>query len=99
MVRRGLVKDIFQNKGQKTFLFSPRKGVAFTLHSEIEYLKTQVMYDSDSDKVKLEFARNTVIGCNVLKDLLEINPYNSLKANMYQDLVGSQCAFVLLINS
>ena len=55
------------------------------------------MYEYDCDKVKLQLARNTVIGCNGLKDLVMMNPYNSLYTNVYKDLVGSRGAFVLVI--
>ena len=38
-----------------------------------------------------------VIGYEVLKALVMMNPYNSLYTNVYKDLVGSRGAFVLVI--
>ena len=57
------------------------------------------MYESDCDKFKLKLARNTVIGCNGLKSLVTLDPYNSLEADIHKYLVGSRGGFVLVINS
>ena len=37
----------FKIKFNKTFLCIPRKGMYLMIHPEIEYLITQVMYESD----------------------------------------------------
>ena len=58
----------------------------------------RVMYESDCDKVKLQFMRNTVIGYDGSKAFLKIDPYNSLKADTHKDPVGSKGAFVLVID-
>ena len=55
------------------------------------------MYESDYDKVKLKFTRNKVIGCNGLKDLVTIDPYNLFKADINKDIVGSGGLFMLAI--
>ena len=57
------------------------------------------MYEYDCDKVKLQLERNTVIGCNGLKDLVMMNPYNSLKADIHKDQVGPRGAFILVIDA
>ena len=95
---RGLVKYVFQNKGLKTFLRIPSKGFPLMLHPELEDPNTQVMYESDWDKFKLQFSSNTVIGCNVFNALVLMDPYNSLEADMHNDIVGSVGALMLVIN-
>ena len=57
------------------------------------------MYKSDCDKVKLKFTRNTVIGCNGLKALVKMDPYNSIKYDTNRDLVGSGGAFMPVIDA
>ena len=59
----------------------------------------RVMYESDYDKVKLQFARNTVIFCNRSKALVIMDPYNSLKADICKDLVVYGGLFVLVIDA
>ena len=95
--RRGLVEDIFENKGRKNFLHSPMNGVSFTLHREIEDVNVWVMYESYCNKFKLQFARNVVTVCIRPKAFVAMDPYNSLKADIHNDLVGSGGAFMLLI--
>ena len=46
------------------------------------------MYESDYDKVKLKFTRNTVIGCNGSKALVTMDSYNSVIADIHNYLVG-----------
>ena len=41
----------------KYFLCSPRKGVTFTLHTSIEDINMRVLYESDFNKVKLQFCK------------------------------------------
>ena len=72
--------------------------MTFTLHPEIEYPNTRVMYESDCEKVKLQFTKNMVIGCGRQKALVTMDPYNSLEANINKDLVGSRGAFILVID-
>ena len=57
------------------------------------------MYEYDCDKVKLLFASNTVIFCNVLKYLVTIYPYNSPKSYISKYLVVSGGAFTMVINA
>ena len=45
------------------------------------------MYASGCDKFNFKFTRNRVIGCNGLKALVMMHPYNSLEAGIYNDLV------------
>ena len=59
----------------------------------------RLMYESDCDKVKLQFGRNTVISSGVLKSLVTIDPYDSLEDDIHKDLVGSRGSFVMVINS
>ena len=49
--------------------------------------------------IQFELARNAVIGCNRSKACVMMNPYNSLKSNIYKDLVGLGGSFVLVIDS
>ena len=56
------------------------------------------MYESDCDKVKFQFTRNTVIWCNRLDTLVNIDIYSSPKANINKDLVVSIGSLMLLIN-
>ena len=58
----------------------------------------RVMYKSDCNKVKLQFVRNAVIGCDGSRALVTMDPYNSLEANIHKDLVGSGGAFMLVID-
>ena len=74
LVRRGLVKYIFQNKTQQNLYPYSKEEYAFKLHPEIEDLNTRVMYESDCDKVKLQFARNKVIGWDGSKALVTMDP-------------------------
>ena len=67
------------------------------LHPQIKDLNTLVMYESDCNKAKLKFARNTVIGCDRLKELVMMDPYNSLEVDIHKDIVGSICVFMLVI--
>ena len=92
-------KISFEINVNKTFLHSPRKDVPFMLLPEIQDLNTRIMYVSDWDKVKLQFARNTVIGWYGSKALVTMDPYNSLKEDIYKDIVGSGGAFMLIINA
>ena len=69
----------------------------FKLHTEIEDLNTQVMFESDCDKDNLKFVRNTVIGCNWSKAFLTIDTYNSLEANIHKDIVESGGALIMVI--
>ena len=71
----------------------------FALHPEIEDLNTRVIYEFECDKVKLKFARNTVIGWDGSKALVTMDSYNSLEADMHKDLVGSGGAFMLAIDA
>ena len=72
------------------------KGVPFTLHPLIEDLNTQVMYESDCEKVKLQFAWNTIIVSDRLKALVMMDPYNSLEADIHKYLVGYGGALILV---
>ena len=56
------------------------------------------MYESDWDKFKLQFSSNTVIGCNGLNAPVVMDPYNSLEADIHNDIVGSVGAFMMVIN-
>ena len=87
LARRGLVEDIFENKDQKSFLCSPTKGVSFMLHIEIEDVNMWVMYESYCDKVKLQFTKNMVTVFVRPKALVAMDPYNSLKPDIHNDLV------------
>ena len=93
------LKIYFRVKSNKNFIHSPRKGVPFTFHPEIVYLKKWVMYYSDYDKVMLQFARNTVIVCDGSNYLAMMDPYNSIEANIHKDLVGCRGAFMLVIDA
>ena len=93
-----MVKCIFKNKG-KTFIHSPRKGVHFTLNPKTEYLITQVMYESYCNKIKFKFARKAVIGCNITKELLMMDPYNTLEADIHKDIFGYRGALILVTNA
>ena len=75
------LKIYFKIKIGKTFL-SPRKYYTFMFHPGIEDVNTWVMYESDYDKFKLKFTRDVVIVCNRSKDLVMMDPYNSLKVNI-----------------
>ena len=55
------------------------------------------MYESDWDKVKLQFTRNMVIGCNKSKALV-INPYKLFESNIHKDIVVSGDEYMLLID-
>ena len=59
----------------------------------------RLMYESDCDKVKLQFGRNTVIGCSGLKSLVVMDTYNSLQGNIHKDLFGYVGAFILVIDA
>ena len=69
------------------------------LHLEIEDVNMWVMYESYCDKVKLKFTRNMVTGWVRPKALVAMDPYNSLKADIHNDLVGSGGTFMLVINA
>ena len=56
------------------------------------------MYESDCNMVELKFIRNVLIGCNVSKSLVTMDPYNSLIADSYRYIVGSRGTFVLSID-
>ena len=56
------------------------------------------MYESDCDKVKLQFAINVVIGCNGSNAIVIMDPYNSIEAIIYKGLVGYGGMFMLVIN-
>ena len=71
----------------------------FTVHSEIEYLNTRVMYESDCDKAELQSARNMVIGCERSKAPVTVDPYNSPKADIYKDIFGPRGSFILVIDA
>ena len=94
--------EVWSNKyfkiKDRIFFHIPRKGVPFTLHPDIEYVNTWVIYESECDKVKLQFTRKTSISCYGLKYLVTMETYNSLDANIYKDLVGSGGAFMLVID-
>ena len=49
--------------------------------------------------VKLQFTMNAVIGCNGLKALVTMDPYNSLRENIHKDIVGSRGAFMMAIDT
>ena len=55
------------------------------------------MYTCNCDKYKLQLCSNTVIGCNVSKDLVNMDPYNSLEASIHKYLDGSGGAFMMVI--
>ena len=57
------------------------------------------MYEYDYEKVKLQFSRNTVFGCNGSKALVTLDPYNSLESDIHKDIVGSRGAFILVIDA
>ena len=57
------------------------------------------MYEYDYEKVKLQFSRNTVFGCNGSKALVTLDPYNSLESDIHKDIVGSRSAFILVIDA
>ena len=57
------------------------------------------MYEHDYDKVKLQFERNTVIGCDGTRALVTMDLYNSFKPGIHKDLVGFGGAFMLVINA
>ena len=71
----------------------------FAIYPEIEDVNTLVMYESDCDKVKLQFTRNAVIGCNKLIALVAMDPYKSLETDVNKDIVVSGASFMLTINS
>ena len=96
---RGMVEDIFQNKGRSKLFRIPRKGVPFMLHPEIKYFNTWEMYESDCDKVKFQFTINMFIGCNVPKAFVTMNPLNSFEANIHKNIVGSVGVPILVINA
>ena len=81
------------------FFHSPRKVMTFMLNPEIEDVTTWIIYESDCDKVDLKFTRNTVIGCNRSKSLVAMDTYNSLKADIHKDLVGSRGKSMLVIDA
>ena len=58
----------------------------------------QIMYESDYNKVKFQFAGNAVIGWNISKSLVPMDSYNSLKSNIHKDLVGWVGSFLLVID-
>ena len=55
------------------------------------------MHKSDCDNVKLKFTRNTVICCNISKALMNIDPHNSLKADIHKDIVEYGGAIMAVI--
>ena len=57
------------------------------------------MYDSVCNKTKFQLGRNAVIGYNGSKTLVMMDPYNSLKSDIHQDLVGSGGLFILVIDT
>ena len=57
------------------------------------------MYESDCNKVKLQFKRNAVIGCNRYKALVNMDTYNSLEADIHKDPFESGDAFILVIDT
>ena len=89
----------FKIKVGKTFLRSKRKRIHFTLNTETEGVNRQLMYESVFNKAKLQFVRNTVIGCNGSKTLVMMDPYNSLKYYIHKYLVGSRGSFILVIDT
>ena len=74
------------------------RGIIFMLRTSIEYFNTQVIYECDCHKFKLRSAKKTVIGCNASKALVKMDSYNSLKANIHNDIVVTRGAFTLAIN-
>ena len=56
------------------------------------------MYESDCEKLKLNFARNTLIGCNRSKALVPLDPYKSIESDIHKYLVGFRGEFMLVIN-
>ena len=93
-----MVRDIFKNKGKKLYTQS-KEGRAFHASSKTEYLNTQVMYESYCNKVKLKFARNAVIGCGGTKQLVMMDPYNTLEAEINKDIFGYRGALILVTNA
>ena len=75
------------------------KGLTFMLHQEIEDLNMQAMYESHCHKVKLQFVRIMFIGCNGSNELVTMDQYNSLKANIHKDIVGYRDALIPVINN
>ena len=55
------------------------------------------MYDSDCNKVMLQFTRNAVFVCNVSKALVTIDTYKSLDVDIHKDLVTPRGAFTMRI--
>ena len=62
--------------------------MTFELHPEIEDLNMQVIYDSDCNKIKLQFMWNAVIGYYRSKDIVMMDPYNLLEDDIHKDIVG-----------
>ena len=48
-------------------------------------------------QVQVAISKNTVIGCDVSKVILTIDPYNSPETNIHKDIVGSGGEFKLVI--
>ena len=59
----------------------------------------RVIYESDGDKVKLQFARNTVFVCDKSKALVKMDPCNCLDHDIHKDLVGYGGEFILVIDA
>ena len=54
------------------------------------------MYESDCDKVKLQFVRNKVVDWDGSRALVTMDPYNSLEIDINKDIFGSGGALILV---
>ena len=76
-----------------------KNKVQQNLSPEIEDHNMRLIYECDCDKFKLQFSRNAIIGCVLLKSLVAMDPNNSLEENIHKDTVGYGGLFMMIINS